>query len=39
MNKRDARRNLIVAGLLFGGVGLMTFAYITYIQYFVGLPR
>jgi hypothetical protein len=39
MNKRDARRNLIVAGLLLGSAVLMTFASLAYIQFFMGLPR
>jgi hypothetical protein len=39
VNKRDSRRNLIVAGLLIGASVLMTFASLAYIQFFMGLPR
>jgi hypothetical protein len=39
MNKRESRRNLVVAGLLLGGAVLMTFASLAYIQFFMGLPR
>jgi hypothetical protein len=39
MNKRDARRNLLVAGLLLGGSVLMTLASLAYIQFFISLPR
>jgi hypothetical protein len=39
MNKRDARRNMLLAGLLIGGSLLMTFASLAYIQFFMGLPR
>jgi hypothetical protein len=39
MNKRDARRNLLVACLLFGGSILMTLASLAYIQFFMSLPR
>ena len=39
MNKRDARRNLLIAGLLIGASVLMTFASLAYIEFFMGLPR
>ncbi len=39
MNKRDARRNLMIAGLLIGSAVLMTFASLAYVQFFMGLPR
>lgn len=39
MNKRDARRNMMIAGLLIGAAVLMTFASLAYIQFFMGLPR
>ena len=39
MNKRDAQRNLKVAGLLILGAVLMTFASVAYIEFFMGLPR
>jgi hypothetical protein len=39
LNKRDARRNLLVACLLLGGSVLMTLASLAYIQFFIGLPR
>ncbi len=39
MNKRDARRNLLLAGLLIVAAVLMTFSSLAYIQFFMGLPR
>ncbi len=39
MNKRDARRNLLIAGLLIVASVLMTFSSLAYIQFFMGLPR
>ena len=39
MNEREARRNLLIAGLLIGGSILMTFASLAYIEFFMGLPR
>jgi hypothetical protein len=38
-DKRGARRNLLVAGLLLVSSVLMTAASLAYIQFFMGLPR
>ena len=39
MNKRDARRNLILAGLLIVASVLMIFSSLAYVQFFMRLPR
>ncbi len=39
MDKRDVRRNLLIAGMLVVASVFMTFASLAYIQFFMGLPR
>jgi hypothetical protein len=39
MNKRQARRNLLLAGLLIAASAIVTGSALAYIRFFMNLPR